>query len=96
MTYRISKPARRDLDNIWRYTETNWGIQQADRYVDALLTRFVWLTMNKPMWSKRQEVADGLYSYNQEHHIIFFRGGNDAIEIVRVLHRRMDFSGHLT
>ena len=95
MKFRISTPARLDLDDIWRYTETNWGIQQADRYVDALLARFAWLTMNRSMWRERQEVGEGLYCCNQERHRIFFRGRNDAIEIVRVLHRRMDFGSHL-
>jgi toxin ParE1/3/4 len=93
--YRISKPARLDLDDIWRYTETNWGIRQADHHVDALLARLAWLTINKSMWRERQEVGEGLYSYNQERHVIFFRGSSEAIEIVRVLHTRMDIGGHL-
>lgn len=63
--------------------------------VDALLARFVWLTMNRSVWRKRREIGKGLYSYNQERHGIFFRVSHDAMEIVRVLHARMDFGAHL-
>ena len=39
MRYRISGPARRDLQEIWRYTDTTWGTEQADAYIDASMSR---------------------------------------------------------
>jgi toxin ParE1/3/4 len=44
VTYRLSSRAEADLADIWVYSAEQWGIEQADRYLDALLSRIVWLT----------------------------------------------------
>jgi toxin ParE1/3/4 len=37
--YRLSARADVDLAEIWVYTVEQWGIDQADRYVDDLMVR---------------------------------------------------------
>jgi len=81
----ISAPQAKASSKIW----------SSPGYVDALLARFVWLTVNRPVWRKRRKIGQGLYSYNHEHHVIFFRESHDTMEIVRVLDARMDLGTHL-
>jgi toxin ParE1/3/4 len=37
---RLSVRAEADLDEIWAYSAEQWNFEQADRYLDALLSRF--------------------------------------------------------
>lgn len=93
MTYRLSSRAELDLAEIWVYSAERWDLDQADRYLDALVSRFDWLHDNPSLWRARPDIADELYSYQQHSHVIYFRIQGDAprlIEIVRVLHGRME------
>jgi len=91
--YRLSSRAEADLAQIWAYSAEQWNLDQADRYIDALVSRFEWLCDNLALWKPRPDIADGLYSYPQQSHVIYFRAHGDpqqSIEIVRVLHGRME------
>lgn len=93
MIYRLASRAETDLAEIWVYSAERWSPDRADRYVDALVSRFGWLCDNRSLWKPRSDIADGLYSYPQQSHVIYFRASGGAprsIEIVRVLHGRME------
>lgn len=36
--YRLTPAAERDLESIWTYSVCQWGVDQADRYIDFLTT----------------------------------------------------------
>ena len=98
MSYRLSDRAQADLVEIWDYSAKQWGVDQADRYIDALMARFGWLSGNAALWKPRSDLAEGLYSYPQQSHAIYFRvfaDASDVIEIVRVLHGRMEPARHV-
>ena len=95
MKYQISRSTARDLFEIGRYTVREWGENQADIYLSALETRFQWLTGNKPLWRRRPDIHENVYSYQHERHIIIFTERDDGLRIIRVLHERMDVAGHL-
>ena len=98
MSYRLSDRAEADLAEIWDYSAERWNVDQADRYMDALVSRFAWLSENGALWKPRPDLAEGLYSYPQQSHVIYFRAGSDVsdlIEIVRVLHARMEPGKHV-
>ena len=98
MTYRLSARAEADLSDIWTFSAKQWGIDQADRYIDALLLRFSWLLENQMLWKVRQDIADGIHCYPEQSHVVYFRpfrSDQGGIEILRVLHGRMDPSAHL-
>lgn len=92
---KLTRPAIRDLAEIGRYTRQNWGDTQARRYRAALTTRLRWLAGNKALWHERPELADGVYTYSEQSHVIVFREYADGIEILRVLHARMDLKQQL-
>ena len=95
MKFKLSRKSGSDLADIWRYTNEMWGPKQADTYLDTLCGRFLWLTGNPSLWCQRDDIREGLYSYHESRHIIFFRRYDKGIEIVRILHERMDMQRHL-
>jgi toxin ParE1/3/4 len=95
MKFKLTRKAKSDLDDIWNYTQIRWGAEQADIYIDILYNRFLWLTRNPSLWRQRDDIVEGLYSYHESSHIIFFRRYDKGIEIVRILHGRMDVQRHL-
>ncbi len=98
MTYRLSARAEADLTNVWVYSAEQWGVDQADRYIDAVLYRFSWLLENRALWKVRPDIAEGIHCYPEQSHVIYFRtfdSDKSGLEILRVLHGRMDPSEHL-
>lgn len=91
----ITAAAEADLADIYDYSSATWGETQAAAYVDALVTRFKWLAVNRPLWQARDDLRPGLYSRAEGVHLIIFRDGGDALQIIRVLHQRMDPARHL-
>ena len=95
MKWRLATPARADLDSIWRYTNEHWSQAQADRYIDSLILRMVWLRENEALWMDRSEIRDGLFSVRESRQLIFFKSTGVTISIVRVLHDRMEVARHI-
>jgi toxin ParE1/3/4 len=88
--------ARLDLARIWTDTSVRWGSEQADTYVASLSSRFDNITdfpLSYPEYHSRLGV---FRKAGSGHHMIFYRQIGDMIEIVRVLHERMDFDSALT
>ena len=94
--FKITNKAREDLIGIARYTETTWGRDQRMLYLKRLDSSFYALAENPALGRKCDEVKQDYYKYVEGSHIIFFRLGIDCdIEIIRILHRRMDVASHL-
>jgi toxin ParE1/3/4 len=93
--YRLSPAAERDLENIWKYTRGEWGIEQAERYTDLLTVAFQALAdspKSAPTWD---HIRQRYRRRNVEQHMIYFRVADYGIAIIRVLHDRMDAPRHL-
>ena len=90
MNFRISNEAQLDLELIWNYTSETWGNKQADLYIDLIMLRFVWLTENKGLWRPRPDIQAGVFSCVEKSHDIFFSETPEGVNILRVLHGRMD------
>ena len=90
MKVKFTRPAIRDLAEIGRYTRQTWGDTQTRRYRAALTARLRWLAGNKALWHARPELANGVYTYSEQSHVIVFWEYADGIEILRVLRARMD------
>ncbi len=90
MRFRVSSEAREDLVSVWEYTRSHWSTEQADLYTDAFMLRFAWLTVNKNLWRSRTDLQKGIFSCSEKSHVILFSENQNHIDILRVLHRRMD------
>lgn len=79
-----------DLEAIWVYSYENWGEYQADNYIYDLETSLQALAMRPEKGRPCEEIRAGYQKYSVGKHIIFYRATKKGIEIVRILHQRMD------
>ena len=94
--FRISKAADADLRKIAEYTLQHWGIKQRDAYIKEMFGAFSQLSKAPEMAVKMDSVREGYRKFSQGSHVIFFREVESCnIEIIRVLHKRMDVDAHL-
>lgn len=93
MKFRLTRPAVRDLAEIGQYTRQTWGEEQARRYRSAMTARLRWLCRNRSLWRERPEIQEGVYTYPEQRHVIVFRKFGDGIEILRIVHERMELAG---
>ncbi len=71
-------------------TPEAWGEQQAERYLNALAAGMEQLRRMPNLGKSRNTVRVGYRSLQVGRHVIYYRVQDDAIDIVRVLHDRMD------
>lgn len=92
MAARILSTARERLLDIWEYTCLNWGEEQADLYLRALLTHIESLGERTYSWKPvPYPECKGACFARHEHHYVFFRVlGNGDIGVITVLHGKMD------
>jgi toxin ParE1/3/4 len=89
-SYSLSPEAKKDLLDIHAYTQNKWGRQQAQKYIDALEKRCDELAQSPHLGRERPEIKPDYRSIADGKHVIFYRVGDSGIEILRVLHGRMD------
>ena len=87
----LSPRAKLDLGEIWDYTLSQWGIEQAEKYV-----RDLWSAMEQAASdpAKSVDIGDVRRGYRKVRsgsHVIFFTMTAAGIDVVRILHKRMDF-----
>ena len=88
--YRLTPKADRDLAQIWRRTNENWGKSQANKYLQLLEKGFLMLLHHPKSGKARDEIRRGYRSLPVENHVVFYRIRDKDIEIVRILHQRME------
>lgn len=92
----LSPKAKADLSDIWDYTCSEWGVEQAEKYV-----RELWAAMQEQTrdLTKSVDIGDVRKGYKKVRsgsHVIFFKVTRDGVvEVVRILHQKMDFDRHL-
>ena len=92
--YRLSPAAERDSEGIWKYTRSEWGVEQAERYTDLLAAAFQVLAESPKSAPTCDHIREGYRRRSVERHMIYFRI-TDGIAIIRVLHGQMDAPRHL-
>jgi toxin ParE1/3/4 len=94
--YGLTPLARDDLGGIWDYTAERWDADQADRYIRRLVEAFENLAAGTARGRSAETVRPGYFRLTVATHIVFYRlGDGGRIEVVRILHERMDAGRHL-
>ena len=89
--YRISQQAIDDLENIWVYTLNKWSKEQADRYYDLIIGEIEFIADNFMSGKSAEQTRKNYRVTKIKSHLIFYRKiEDDIVEIVRILHQRMD------
>jgi toxin ParE1/3/4 len=92
--YTISPSARHDLDEIWVYTEARWGSDQAEFYTRQIGRDIAVIAAQPLMGRPCPDIRAGYYRYPSGSHVLFYRLIAGGIDIVRILHERMDVGRH--
>jgi toxin ParE1/3/4 len=93
--YVLSPRAQGDLDEIWTYTVKHWGIGQAMIYLRQI-GQHIEIVAAQPMLGRAcPEVRVGYYKYPSGSHVLFYRLIDGGIDVVRILHERIDVGRHL-
>jgi len=92
--YRLSPLAETDLEDIWVYTFKTWSSEQADRYQNQIIATIKELANGKKT-GRPVPVREGYYKYAVGSHYVFYRVSGASLDVIRILHQRMDVASHL-
>jgi len=95
VAYTLRELAQADLEGIWLYTCREWGVSQADSYLQSLFSRFNWLADNPQSGKNRDDIKTGYYCFPEGMHLIFYTQHKNKIDIIGIPHQRMDIINHL-
>ena len=96
MSYSISEKANQDIEKIWLYTFENWSPEQADRYYNLILDEIEFISENFESGKSADYIKKGYRSSIVKSHIIFYKKSKrNSIEIIRVLHQKMDIENRI-
>lgn len=92
---RLTPAAGQDLSAIWDFTQEHWGANQAEIYISELRTAMERVAEDP----RRGQTCDSLRinyrRYAVGRHLIFYVESEQGIDVIRVLHQRMDPTLHL-
>ena len=96
-SFTLTNKAIADLKDIGQYTQKHWGREQRNMYLRMLDTSFQQLAANPLVGKDCRDIRDGYRKCNAGSHVIFYsQKSGDTIEIVRILHGRMDCEARIS
>lgn len=94
--YLLSPAAQADLSDIWDYSARTWGTEQADRYILAIRDACKALAAGRKRGRPIDDIRPGYRKFAVQSHFLFYRVTDTGlIDVVRILHQRMDVVAHL-
>ena len=86
-----------DLNSIWDYTFEKWSEKQADKYYATVKMACNGIGDNPDIGKEYYGINKNLLGLKSGKHIIFYQLISDnEIEVIRILHERMDLKKRLT
>jgi len=94
--YVLTKAAQADLDHIWDYTKETWSEDQAERYLRALRDICTSLGSGGKVGRPADRFRPGYFRQAIGSHFIFYTVRKDGlVQVMRILHQRMDHASRL-
>ena len=91
-TLRLSRQAEADIESILQYTYETHGERQRQIYAAALHEAFETITDNPGLGHRRFDLSERHRAFNVEQHVVVYTVSGPTVNVVRILHGRMDFS----
>ena len=93
----VLRPAAEDdLSNIWFESVASWGVEQAERYADGLFALFDLLVEFPEIARERTEISPPVRIHPSGTHLVIYWQGEQAIEIIRVIHGHQNLTAYLS
>jgi len=90
-TFTLTNMAKADMKEIAKFTQNRWGREQRNLYLQMLDDSFHQLATNPLKGKDCSDIRVGYRKLVVGRHVIFYRQTlTGAIQIIRVLHGRMD------
>ncbi|XBH21575.1 type II toxin-antitoxin system RelE/ParE family toxin [Jonesiaceae bacterium BS-20] len=93
--YRLTPAAQRDLSAIWDFTEERWDRHQAEIYLREIQEAVERIASNPERGRPCSHIRHGYRRYSIGSHLIFYVERERSIDIIRILHQRMDPTRHM-
>jgi toxin ParE1/3/4 len=93
--FRLTSKAVEDLRSIGRFTQNRWGREQRNIYLRRLDGSFRTIARQPTIGAACDHIREGYRKYHVGRHFIFYRLVETHIQIVRILHERMDVEKHI-
>ena len=93
--FAFSPAAQADIEEIWDYTVSRWGEAQAERYTRDIQATCEALGNGALAGLSAEDIRAGYRKIAVGSHVMYYRERENRLEIVRILHRRMDVARHL-
>ena len=87
--FTLSRAAKRDLVEIGRYTLAQWGLAQARRYLTQLDERMDVIASEPSLGRTCDDIRAGYRCVHEGRHVLFYRLGDEGVEVIRILHERI-------
>ena len=84
----FARRATTDLDEIWEYSERNWGREQALRYLSEITARCEALAEGEIIPREVEFESGRFFRIRSGSHFVFLRDMSHELRVVRVLHER--------
>ncbi|WP_042249916.1 type II toxin-antitoxin system RelE/ParE family toxin [Jejuia pallidilutea] len=86
-----------DLNDIWDNTFKKWSVKQADKYYATIKLTCNGIGENPNVGKEYDGISKNLLGLKSGKHIIFYQLISiDRIEVIRILHERMDLKNRIT
>ncbi len=92
--FRVSRAARQDLLRIGRFTERRWGKARRNHYLGQLDEAFALIAENDSIGKICDDISSGYRKFPEGSHVVYYRV-TDIVEIIRILHERMEPDSYL-
>lgn len=93
--YRLTPAAQHDLSTIWDFTQKHWGASQAEAYILEIREAIERIAADPERGRKCDEIRLGYRRYAVGSHLLFYVEGDGLVDVVRILHQRMNTAQHL-
>ena len=95
LRFQLTNRAKADLKTIAGFTQRKWGQPQRKMYLKQFDDAFYLLAESPEIGTDCSYIKSGYRKFPVASHMIFYRAISDElIEIVRILHKRMDARAH--
>lgn len=82
-----------DLDEIWAYSVARWGVARSDRYIGEIRSIVEAVAENPKRGRQYDDV--GHFKIQAGSHLVIYLIVEGGIDVMRILHQRMDIKRHL-
>lgn len=88
-SYVISTDAQIDIDDLYAYSLLNFGIKQADRYLDSLYACFSMLCEHPHTGKNVDNIVSGAHRQVHQEHVIYYKLASPLL-VLRILGGKQD------